>query len=124
MGPIVLFDKSIIEMLNLDEAAIFDLMFLSNLCPIYLTEVLADLEKEKPGERAREKVVADVAKKTPCIHSYPNVLHCRFRFQCGTGRYPMDLSGLNWDRNLGSVPIKTEDMARLACCGFVDTEKR
>jgi hypothetical protein len=37
---------------------------------------------------------------------------CRFRFQCETGRYPIDLSGLNWDRSLGSVPIKTEDMAR------------
>ena len=50
-------------------------MFLSNICPIYLTEVLADLEKEKPGDRTREKVVADVANKTPSIHSYPNVLH-------------------------------------------------
>lgn len=53
MGPIVLFDKSFIEMLNLDQAALFDFMFLSNICPIYLTEVLADLEKEKPGERTR-----------------------------------------------------------------------
>ena len=35
-----------------------------------------------------------------------------FDFECGTGRYPIDLSGLNWDRNLGSVPIETEDMAR------------
>jgi hypothetical protein len=75
MGPIVLFDKSLIEMLNLDEAALFDFMFPSNICPIYLTKVLADLEKEKPGERTREKVVADVAKKTPAVHSYPNVMH-------------------------------------------------
>jgi hypothetical protein len=37
---------------------------------------------------------------------------CRFRFQCGTGHYPIDLSGFNWDRNPGSVPIKTEDMVR------------
>jgi hypothetical protein len=44
MGPIVLFDKSFIEMLNLDQAALFDFMFLSNICPIYLTEVLADLD--------------------------------------------------------------------------------
>ena len=74
MGPIVLFDKSFIEMLNLDEAVLFDFMYLSNICPIYLIEVLADLEKKKPGERTREKVVADVATKTPSIHSYPNVL--------------------------------------------------
>jgi hypothetical protein len=75
MGPVVLFDKSFIEMLNLDEAAIFDFMFSSNICPIFLTEVLADLEKEKPGERTREKVVADVANKTPVAHSYPNLMH-------------------------------------------------
>lgn len=75
MGPIALFDKSFIEMLNLDQAALLDFMFLSNICPIYHTEVLADLEKEKPGERTREKVVADVAKKTPVVHSYPNIMH-------------------------------------------------
>jgi hypothetical protein len=33
------------------------------------------LRKEKPGERTREKVVADLAIKTPSAHSYPNVLH-------------------------------------------------
>ena len=75
LGPIVLFDKSFIEMLNVDEAALFDFLFLSNVCPIYLTEVLADLEKENPRERAREKIVSDLANKTPSAHSYPNVMH-------------------------------------------------
>jgi hypothetical protein len=40
------------------------------------------------------------------------VSRCRFRFQCGTGHYPIDLSGFTWDRNPGSVPIKTEDRVR------------
>src|SRR2546430_15364615 len=75
MGPIVLFDKSFVEMLNVDEAALFDFLFLTNICPIFLTEVLADLEKHNPGQRTREKIVADVAMKTPSAHSYPNVLH-------------------------------------------------
>jgi len=75
MGPIVLFDKSFIEMLNVDEAALFDFLFLTNICPMFLTEVLADLEKEKPGERTREKIVADLANKTPSAHSYPNLMH-------------------------------------------------
>src|ERR1700688_4879376 len=75
MGPIVLFDKSFIEMMNVDEAALFDFLFPSNICPIFLTEVLADLEREKPGERTREKIVVDLARKTPCAHSYPNLLH-------------------------------------------------
>ena len=75
MGPIVLFDKSFIEMLNVDEAALFDFLFLTNICPMFMTEVLADLEKERPGERTREKIVADLARKTPAAHSYPNLLH-------------------------------------------------
>jgi hypothetical protein len=55
MGPIVLFDKSFIEMLNVDEAALFDFLFLTNICPIFLVEVLAALEKEKPGRAHARK---------------------------------------------------------------------
>ena len=33
MGPIVLFDKSFVEMLNIDEAALFDFLYLTNICP-------------------------------------------------------------------------------------------
>jgi hypothetical protein len=33
------------------------------------------LRRKSRGERTREKVVADVALKTPAVHSYPNVLH-------------------------------------------------
>ena len=65
MGPIVLFDKSFVEMLNVDEAALFDFLYLTNICPMFLTEVLADLEKETSEQRTREKIVADVARKTP-----------------------------------------------------------
>jgi hypothetical protein len=75
MGPITLFDKSFVEMLNIDEAAIFDCLYSSIICPIFYTEVLADLSKEPPGQRTAERIVADVAKKTPIMHSTPNVLH-------------------------------------------------
>lgn len=77
MGPITLFDKSFIEMLNLDEATMFDSLYSSVICPIFYTEVLADLSKEPPGQRTVEKIVADVARKTPIIHSTPNVSHSR-----------------------------------------------
>jgi hypothetical protein len=91
MGPIVLFDKSFIEMLNVDEAALFDFLYLTNICPMFLTEVLADLEKETAGERTREKIVADVARKTPSAHSYPNVLHHTICLTELHGRrFPMD----------------------------------
>jgi hypothetical protein len=75
MGPIVLFDKSFIEMLNLDEAALFDSLYSSVICPIFYAEVLADLSKEPPGQRTVEKIVADVARKTPILHATPNVSH-------------------------------------------------
>jgi len=35
MGPIVLFDKSFVEMLNVDEAALFDFLYLTNICPMF-----------------------------------------------------------------------------------------
>jgi hypothetical protein len=75
MGPIVLFDKSFVEMLNIDEAAIFDCLYTSVICPIFYTEVLADLSKQPPGQRTAERIVADVVKKTPIMHATPNVLH-------------------------------------------------
>ncbi|WMT71940.1 hypothetical protein [Bradyrhizobium sp. Ash2021] len=75
MGAITLFDKSFIEMLNIDEAAIFDCLYSSVICPIFYTEVLADLSKEPPGQRSAERIVGDVAKKTPIMHATPNVLH-------------------------------------------------
>jgi hypothetical protein len=75
MGPIVLFDKSFIEMLNLDEATMFDSLYSSVICPIFYTEVLADLSKESARQRTVEKIVADVARKTPILHSIPNVSH-------------------------------------------------
>ncbi len=76
-GPTVLFDKSVIELMNVDEAAIFDCLYSSVICPIYFIEVLADLRKEHTSGREHTKVVADIARKTPVMHSYPNARHAR-----------------------------------------------
>ena len=75
MGPITLFDKSFLEMLSVDQAAIFDCLFSANLCPVFVTEALADLSKVPPGTRTPDKIVMDVANKTPSMHSYPNAEH-------------------------------------------------
>ncbi|CAN7327955.1 hypothetical protein [Neorhizobium tomejilense] len=75
MGPIALFDKSFVEMLTVDQAVLFDLMFSTIISPIFYVEVLADLEKDDPKTRTREKVVSDLARKTPVMHSYPNISH-------------------------------------------------
>jgi len=91
MGPVALFDKSFVEMLSVDEAALFDFLYLTNICPMFLTEVLADLEKDSSGLRTSEKIVADVARKTPSAHSYPNVLHTAICLTELHGRrFPMD----------------------------------
>jgi len=75
MGPIALFDKSFLQMLNVDEAVVFDALYSAVICPIFYTEVLADLAKESQGYRSVERVVADLVKKTPIMHSTPNQLH-------------------------------------------------
>jgi len=74
MGPITLFDKSFIQMLNIDEAAIFDVLYNSNICPIYFVEVLGDLSKDETVD-SPEKIVGDIARKTPILNASPNVFH-------------------------------------------------
>ena len=44
-GPITLFDKSFLQSLNLDESVWFDHFFLTNVCPLFYVETLADLGK-------------------------------------------------------------------------------
>jgi hypothetical protein len=77
MGPITLFDKSFVEMLNLDEATMFDVLYSTVICPIFYTEVLADLSKVPRDQRTVERIVADVARKTPIMHATPNVSHSK-----------------------------------------------
>lgn len=75
MGPITLFDKSFLEMLSVDQAALFDSLYSANICPVFLTEALADLSKTPPGNRTVEKIVSDLAMKSPPMHCYPNAEH-------------------------------------------------
>lgn len=74
MGPRTLFDKSFLEMLSKDESVIFDCLFSAIICPVFFAEALADLSKTG-GRTAPEKLVSDIADKTPIMHSYPNVSH-------------------------------------------------
>jgi hypothetical protein len=57
MGPIAVFDKSFLQMLNLDEAVIFDALYSAVICPVFYTEVLADLGKAPAAERTVEHLV-------------------------------------------------------------------
>ena len=45
LGPSLLFDKSSLESLNLDEAVMLDNFYRSTITPLFFVECLADLEK-------------------------------------------------------------------------------
>lgn len=64
-GPILIFDKSTLESLNLDEAVLLDSFFVTNITPLLFIETLADLEKEIQAGRTPEQVVGNLARKTP-----------------------------------------------------------
>ncbi len=106
MGPITLFDKSFLEMLSADQAALFDALFSTVICPIFYSEVLADLEKPVKGGRTVEKVVHDIARKTPVMHSAPNMLHVNICHAELNG-HPVEMRRV--PVLPGGVPVKTSD---------------
>jgi hypothetical protein len=74
-GPILIFDKSALHSLSVDEAHWLDHFFLSNITPLFFIEVLADLEKEIKDGRTPEQVVGNLAYKTPDMQSSVSAHH-------------------------------------------------
>jgi hypothetical protein len=72
----LVFDKSALQALNIDEAVWLDLYFYCNVIPLLFVETLADLAKEMPPDRSPEALVGMLANKTP-PHAVPNVFHRR-----------------------------------------------
>lgn len=75
MGPIALFDKSLLQALSVDEAVLFDYFFYPVVVPIFFVETLADLSKDFEGKRDPEKVVGAIAYKVPEMHGGPCAFH-------------------------------------------------
>ena len=75
MGPITLFDKSFLQSLNIDESVWFDHFFITNVCPIFYVETLADLKKRVRTGRTPEQEVGIIASKFPEMHSSPCAHH-------------------------------------------------
>ena len=78
MGPMLIFDKSLIDMISVDESVWLEQFFLINITPIFFIETIADLEKEpKVGKNVRtsEQIVAELAIKTPVNGTFPNEYH-------------------------------------------------
>jgi hypothetical protein len=75
MGPTLLLDKSALESLSVDEAVWLDMFFGANITPLLYIETLADLEKTDKTGRSSERIVADLARKTPINSTFPNAHH-------------------------------------------------
>lgn len=67
VGPILIFDKSGLQGLSLDECVTLDSLFLTNIVPVFYVETLADLDKVDKKGRAPGEVVADIAGKSPSV---------------------------------------------------------
>jgi hypothetical protein len=64
-GPIVLFDKSALQILTIDEAVWFDTFYFPSMTPLFFVETLADLEKEMRSGSSPEEFVGALAEKAP-----------------------------------------------------------
>jgi hypothetical protein len=74
-GPTIIFDKSALQALNINESCWLDRFFFSNITPLFYIETLADLEKRVKCGQTPEEIVGALAKKTPSINCAPNVFH-------------------------------------------------
>src|SRR5580693_427744 len=76
-APFLIFDKSSLECLNLDEAVMLDNFYMSNITPLFFVECLADLEKSIRSRSTPEQLVGSLADRTPEAQSCANAHHIR-----------------------------------------------
>jgi hypothetical protein len=74
VGPVVIFDKSALQALSMDESVWLDAFFSANIVPLFYVETLADLAKDLGADRSAEGLVGLLADKTPS-DAYPNIHH-------------------------------------------------
>jgi hypothetical protein len=75
LGPSLIFDKSSLESLSLDEAVLMDNFYMSTITPLFFVECLADLEKKISSNSTPEQLVGSLADRTPDSQGYPNEHH-------------------------------------------------
>lgn len=71
MGPVIIFDKSTLQSLSIDESVWLENFFVTNITPLFYIETLADLEKDS-NKRTPQEIVGNLTIKTPQQFSYPN----------------------------------------------------
>jgi len=78
MGPRLLFDKSFLQSLSLDEAVLLDHFFSAVVSPIFYVETLSDLEKTGRSRRSPDDEVRIISSKIPSTNSAPMLFHPAF----------------------------------------------
>jgi hypothetical protein len=92
MGPIIIFDKSTLQSLSLEEAMWLDNFYVANITPLFFVETLADLEKDIRAGKTPEQVVGIIADKTPdmgCVNTH----HRNLLYGELTGKGMVEMSG-------------------------------
>ena len=110
MGPMLIFDKSFLQSLTVDESVILDQMFSCVVTPLFFVETMADLTKETAHGRTAEQVVGGLAERTPVAHSYINTYHQDVVLEDLLGRRE------EFDHRpavAGGIPVKVEGKAGL-----------
>jgi len=90
-GPSLLFDKSTLESLSVNEAALLDNFFRSTITPLFFVECLADLERQMLRMRGTpEQLVGSLAERTPDSQSVMNVHHMQILNGELSGQFSLD----------------------------------
>lgn len=109
MGPMLIFDKSFLQGLKVDESVILDQMFSCIVTPLFFVETMADLTKETSRGRTAEQVVGGLAERTPVAHSYINTYHMQVVLDDLLGRRPAEPD--HRPAVAGGIPVRVEGKA-------------
>lgn len=137
-GPSLLFDKSTLESLTVNEAALLDNFFRSTITPLFFVECLADLERKMVRMRGTpEQLVGSLAERTPDLQSMMNVHHMQILNGELSGQFNLDtvmlrpfvasgkLVELGDSKGMIFQPSEEQEaMQRWAHCDFLGLERK
>jgi hypothetical protein len=119
MGPSLIFDKSFLQSLNVDEAAMLDQLYQCVVTPIFFVETLADLGKPDDVRGPPQRIVRELAERTPVCGSAINEPHWRLIFSSLQGeRMPLDYRPMM----AGGIPVKVKGKSGLVFEKAPETE--
>lgn len=108
-GPILIFDKSTIQALTVDESVLLDNFYMSNITPVFFVECLADLERKMGRMKGTpESLVGALAARTPDSQACGNIFHMRILEGELMGKFDLTQVQFRAIRDRGQ-PVKTGD---------------